>query len=447
MLGSRSKRQARQRRRSRIRAFRITGGLAMALLLSVCAYWLWSGAAAERFSAGRVSAVDKPGGTAGSVSAAAPGSANGGPATTESEGGGQSGPGTESGGHTAEAAAEEAAAENGEGRVRLAFVGDIMMGGKVDQLLRKNGYAYPFLHVAEFLQAADIAAGNLENPITARGIAQDKQYVFRTSPDAVPELAASGLDLFTLANNHVLDYGVEGLQDTMALLEQAGLHYVGAGADEAEAYRPVIMEKNGVSIAYLGFSRVIPDVSWYARKNRPGLAGTYDYRKPTEAIAQAAEEADIVVVLVHWGIERMTLPEQYQQELGRRYIDAGADLVIGSHPHVLQGFEMYRGRWIAYSLGNFIFTVNPNPLTGQSAILEADCARGGECRLALRPVHTGVAQPYPMDAEESAAFFEHLTSLSYNAMVDGEGRIAEAEVPSSAWSAFWQNKKREEERP
>ena len=149
-----------------------------------------------------------------------------------------------------------------------------MLGGNVEQVLRRNGFDYPYAQVAEYLQSVDIAAGNLENPITARGEPQEKQWVFRTSPDAVPELAESGFDLFNLANNHTLDYGVEGLQDTMMLLDASGLRYVGAGTNDEEAFRPAVMEKNGVKIAFLGFSRVLPDVSWHAGKKRPGLAGT-----------------------------------------------------------------------------------------------------------------------------------------------------------------------------
>ena len=182
----------------------------------------------------------------------------------------------------------------------------------------------------------------------------------------------------------------------------------------------------------------------------PGRSGrgwrAHDAARPAEAIAAAAEEADLVVVLVHWGIEHMALPERYQQELGRRYIDAGADLVIGSHPHVLQGFENYKDRWIAYSLGNFIFTVNQHAPTSRTAILEADCNAAGDCRLAVRPHHTGVAQPHPMDNEDAKALYAHLTDISYNAMVNEEGVIRRKNESNLAWPAYWESKKREEGR-
>jgi poly-gamma-glutamate capsule biosynthesis protein CapA/YwtB (metallophosphatase superfamily) len=310
-----------------------------------------------------------------------------------------------------------------EDNVQLAFVGDIMMGGKVDLLLQRNGYDYPYQHISTYLSEADIAAANLENPITDRGQPYDKQYVFRTSPLAVPELARSGLDIFSLANNHTLDFGMEGLLDTMDLLKEAGLHHIGAGMNEDEAYQPVIVDVNGIKAAYLGFSRVVPHVSWKADKKNPGLAETYDYRRPVAAIEKAKEQADIVVVLVHWGLEKKTIPEQYQTELGHRYIDAGADLVIGSHPHVLQGIESYKGKWIAYSLGNFIFTTNENAATKQSAILQTDCSRNGDCVMQVLPIHTGVAQPKPMDDVASQALFEQLNQLSIQAMIDEHGRV------------------------
>jgi poly-gamma-glutamate capsule biosynthesis protein CapA/YwtB (metallophosphatase superfamily) len=145
---------------------------------------------------------------------------------------------------------------------------------------------------------------------------------------------------------------------------------------------------------------VVPFSSWKADKNVPGLAETYDTRRATEAIAKAKKEADIVVVMVHWGKERVDQPEPYQKDFGKQYIDAGADLVIGSHPHVLQGFEMYKGKWIAYSLGNFIFTSYPKETAGETGVLDAICSKNGDCEMTFHPMFTVNAQPTPLEGEK-----------------------------------------------
>lgn len=308
-------------------------------------------------------------------------------------------------------------------QINLTFVGDIMMGANVGKLLSKNGYDYPYLHISSILQEADITVGNMENPITDRGEPADKSYVFRTSPEAVPGLVKSGFDIFNLANNHILDYGLVGLQDTIRLLTEAGLYGLGAGMDQEEAYKPVVIEKNGVSVAFLGLSKVVPEVSWKADKHTPGVAETYNYTRPIKAIEDANEISDMVVVIVHWGLEGSTEPLATDQQLAHRYIDAGADLVIGSHPHVLQGIESYKGKWIAYSLGNFIFTTSGKSGTNETAIVQASCSKLGDCQLNVVPIIAGPAQPKRMEDTAAKLLFEKLTSISFSAEVQEDGRV------------------------
>lgn len=307
--------------------------------------------------------------------------------------------------------------------VLLALVGDVMLAGNVGKMLERNGYDYPYKYVGSYLQQADIAIGNLENPISERGEPADKQFVFRASPRVLPELSRSGFDIFSLANNHTLDYGWEALADTRHHLSQGGLHHIGSGVNTEEAYTPVMIEKNGVRVASLAFSRVVPDGSWKATAKSPGLADTYDYRPAVDAIARAKEQADVVVVMVHWGLERKDEPEPYQRDLAKRYIDAGADLIVGSHAHVLQGIESYKGKWVAYSMGNFIFTVHAEAGKQHTAILQADCGKSGDCELRLVPFALGVAQPAPVDDEQAAALFARLSDVSYNAVIDETGRV------------------------
>jgi poly-gamma-glutamate synthesis protein (capsule biosynthesis protein) len=372
-------------------------------------------------SAGAANSADPAGGSAGDgaletggresgTGAAAPGA---GPGESAGLPGKPGSPGSPGGGP--EGAAEPA--------VRLLFVGDIMMGGRVAALLEREGYDYPYRQTGEWIRSADLAAGNLENPITDRGEPADKTWTFRMSPKAVPALKESGFDVLNLANNHVLDYGTEGLLDTLRFLDEEGIGRVGAGRDADEAYRAFFTEIKGIRIAFLGFSHVVPEVGWKAAADRPGVAEAYGMRQALEAVKAAKEEADLVVVMVHWGIERAEEPEPYQVTKGRQFIDAGADLVIGSHPHVLQGLESYGGRWIAYSLGNFIFTVNPNADTRQSAMLEAECRADGGCRLAIIPVETGPGQPQIPDEETARAILGKMDRLSYKARVKDDGTV------------------------
>lgn len=308
-------------------------------------------------------------------------------------------------------------------RVNLSFVGDVMFANKINDLLKQHGYDYPFKYIRSYLEKADIAVANLETPVTTRGTSEEKTYAYRSSPLALPELKKAGVDLVNLANNHSMDYGVEGLLDTLDHLDATGISRVGAGKNSEEAYRHVMMEHSGMKIAFLGFSRVIPSASWYAGFSKPGLAEAYSTKLSLQAIAKARAEADLVVVIAHWGEERNNRPIKVQTDLARQYIDQGADLVIASHPHVLQGFEQYKGKWIAYSLGNFIFTTNENSATWESMILEASCSKERSCELQIVPVLTKWAQPIRMIQEDGRKLFNKLTHISVNARVDSQGRV------------------------
>jgi len=315
-------------------------------------------------------------------------------------------------------------------QVTFAFVGDVLLGETVGTMLEQRGYDYPYEHVADLLRGADIAGANLETAVAAAGEKrQQKQYEFRSDPKALPAFREAGFDIVSLANNHSMDFGAEGLRETMRHLEANEIAHVGAGENAEEAYAPRIFERNGLRVAVLGFSRVIPDVSWKAGRNNIGLAESYDYRMPVEAIENASAEADIVVVFAHWGDEGVEEAHPQEQiELARRYVDAGADIVVGTHPHVLQGFEHYNGGWIAYSLGNFIFTKSKDPLTYNSGILEASCGADGECGLKFTPLYADTPQPQPMDEEKRRKLLARLDELSVGATVTEEGYIVAKET-------------------
>ncbi|TFE31584.1 CapA family protein [Cohnella luojiensis] len=308
--------------------------------------------------------------------------------------------------------------------VSLALVGDILPAAKVLDLMKINGFDYPFREAKAVLEAADVTAGNLETPITTRGTpAKNKQYVFRGSAEAVPALKEAGFDFLSLANNHTLDYGWQGLSDTMDALDDADLQHAGSGNDDREAFAPAYIESKGITVGFVSVTRVVPEVSWKADRSHPGVAEAYSPNRAVAAIKEAKENADIVVVMVHWGVERAERPVAHQTDLAHRFVDAGADLVTGSHPHVLQGFEAYKGKWIAYSLGNFVFSTTASSKTSETGVLNADCGKDGTCSLRFEPMFSKNSQPAPMDDVAAKALLARLSTLSYGASVEEDGKI------------------------
>jgi poly-gamma-glutamate capsule biosynthesis protein CapA/YwtB (metallophosphatase superfamily) len=233
--------------------------------------------------------------------------------------------------------------------VRLTFVGDIMLDRLPGQALERG--EDPFTTMAPLLQA-DIVVGNLECVIATKGERVPKAYNFRASPKAVP-LLARYFSAVSVANNHSGDFGKDAFAEQLDLLRAGGVPYFGGGQNSREAYSPLILERNGIRVALLGYNE-IELRSYEAGPDKPGLAWIED-RQVLAEIAAAKATADFVIVYPHWGLEYHAEPSERQRILARSMIDAGADLVVGSHPHVTQGAEYYKDRLIIYSLGNFVF--------------------------------------------------------------------------------------------
>ncbi len=302
---------------------------------------------------------------------------------------------------------------NADTILNFHFAGDMIFSGKVEGKLKQEGYDYPFKHLGDLFQKDDLTIANLETPVTNAGIgATNKQYVFKSSPKALDALKKAGMDAVGLANNHILDQGVSGLMDTLKHLEESDLQYAGAGKNAGEAYAPAYFTRQGVKIALVAVSRVVPDTDWFAAKGRPGVASAYDPTAALQSIAKARKNADIVIVMAHWGEERALNPNANQTQLAHQFVDAGADLVIGSHPHVLQGLEQYKGKWIAYSTGNFIFTKSATPSTWKTAVFATTCTPKGECKMKLIPYHAEIGQPVPMSDKEGQQLFKEIQDLS-----------------------------------
>lgn len=238
--------------------------------------------------------------------------------------------------------------------VTINAVGDIMLAGSGTALFNRSGYDYPFSATSAVLRQGDLTIGNLESPITRSGKEfTGKKFRFRSSPAAAAALQRAGFHHLSLANNHILDYGAGGLQDTLAALDSLGITHAGAGADLDAARRGTIVTVKGVRIALLSYSLTYP-AEFYARTDRPGTAPGHEQLYRAD-IARAKRSADYVIVSFHWGVESAALPRDYQKSTAHRAIDAGADVILGHHPHVLQGIEYYKGGVVFYSLGNFAF--------------------------------------------------------------------------------------------
>lgn len=253
-----------------------------------------------------------------------------------------------------------------------------------------------------------------------------KAYTFRANPDRVGILQQLGVDIAGLANNHVYDYGKTALLDTFDTLRGAGISYVGAGHDLAEAMTPVYMEVEGKTIAYVAASRAEKNkMTPQATETEPGILRCYDTELFLSEIREAREHADFVIACVHWGTEYSTILEEVQTTTGHEYIDAGADVVIGAHSHCLQGFEFYNGKLIAYSLGNYWF----NEKTLDTMLLELHISGDGENTFiqpqVIPATQTNHQTVYAEGQEEQNRIYDYLDSISVNTSIDEQGNVTE----------------------
>lgn len=262
----------------------------------------------------------------------------------------------------------------------LLFVGDIMLDRGVEEKIAVQGdsdFSFPFQFVRGNLKEADITFANLEGPVSDKGEEKGSIYSFRMNPAAIPALKEVGFDVFSLANNHMGDWGKEAFEDTMRRLRRAGIVYAGAGWNTAEAYQATTIEKNGVSVGYVAFSDGGP--KWIEAEEAYSGVALASIESVTKAVTEARKRNDIVVASFHFGDEYQKEPSDRQRALARAAIDAGAKIVIGHHPHVIQPIEEYHGGVIAYSLGNFVFDQPFSEDTMEGMMLEIEL-EGNEIR-------------------------------------------------------------------
>lgn len=328
-----------------------------------------------------------------------------------------------------DATSQPAKTDAANAEIHLLFAGDVYLSDHVLGAYERAGGIDGVLDggYREAIKAADRFIVNEEFPFSTRGTpAPDKQFTFRLPPERVKLLQEMDIDLVTLANNHALDFGTDALLDTIDTLDAAGIAHVGAGRNISEAEAEVIQTIQGKRIAFIGASRVAPVASWAAGEDSPGMLLAYDATRLVQKIQSVRAQADYVVVLLHWGIERAEYPNEAQERLGAACIDAGADLIVGAHPHVLQGVRYYKDKPIVYSLGNFVFGSS----IPKTALLEVTLAGDETLAASLRLLPGTSSAGYTRmlsDAAEKQAFYDYMEGISEGINISEDGSIVRGE--------------------
>jgi poly-gamma-glutamate capsule biosynthesis protein CapA/YwtB (metallophosphatase superfamily) len=316
----------------------------------------------------------------------------------------------------------------------LIAVGDIMLtGGKSEHRYRAMGHGAAFDYVRDITGGADVSFANVEGPITTSGPRfGDKKYTYKMAPAAAPAIAEAGFDIVSIANNHMLDFGAEGLANTIVELDRHNIANSGAGANVAAARAPAFYEAAGRKIALLSYSLTYPEEFW-AGRNRPGTAFGHESWVRSD-VAAVRDRADLVFVSFHWSAELRETPKGYQKTLAHAAIDSGADAVLGHHPHVPQSIEIYRGKPVFYSLGNFTFgTYSPRTTISFIARVTFD-GENNPRRIELIPLDVNnfrvELQPRPAVGAAATKIIDHLRSISagFNTQIATEGELGVIEI-------------------
>ncbi|MDR1589989.1 MAG: CapA family protein [Oscillospiraceae bacterium] len=312
----------------------------------------------------------------------------------------------------------------------VAVGGDVLPAGRIGAKIESGEYdAVLDADTAARLRAADVTMINLETSVSVRGEPiPEKAYTFRSPPENLKFITDwLGADVVSIANNHTLDYGWDAFHDTLAHLDEYGIAHIGAGESLSEAARPYIVGSEGVRIAFFAANQILTYANWAAGTDKPGQLIAREAKNLGalgDAMAQVRDECDYIVVYMHWGIELDALPYERQTEVAHALIDAGADVVIGAHPHVIQSFEYYNSKPIIYSIGNFLF----NSLHPDTAVvfLRFDAAEPS-VTVEVMPARTeGTLTRAIDDSDGRRRLFDYWESISPGVLFDDDGIMSPA---------------------
>jgi poly-gamma-glutamate capsule biosynthesis protein CapA/YwtB (metallophosphatase superfamily) len=295
--------------------------------------------------------------------------------------------------------------------VVLAFAGDAHFAERTTKLL--DNPATAFGPISSVLSSADLAVANLETAVTARGTAEDKKYLFKAPPSAYDAFKAAGIDLTSQGNNHALDYGPVGLADSLASARKVGMPVIGAGPNAKAAWAPWITEVKGTTFAFVAISQVHElEATWAATDSRPGVAHARDRARAVAAVRDAKRQADFVSVFMHWGKEASECPTEEMRSLAKALADAGADLITGTHAHLLQGDGWLGKTYVAYGLGNFLWWWN-DAYSNDTGVLRITVRNKKITRTELVPavISRETGQPLPVTGAEADRVTKKFASL------------------------------------
>jgi poly-gamma-glutamate synthesis protein (capsule biosynthesis protein) len=293
--------------------------------------------------------------------------------------------------------------------ITLAFAGDVNFENRTARLLKNQETA--FGPITSVLGRADFTALNLETSVTSRGMPQPKTYHFRTSPVAFTALRHAGVDLVTMANNHVLDFGLTGLADTLAAARASGLPYVGIGTNAGAAWAPYVTTIKGTKVAFMGVSQVTELASsWVATNSRAGEANAINLRRTLAAVRAARRLASVVVVFMHWGTEGQSCPDPNQLGLAPKLAAAGATIIVGAHAHMLQGSGWLHHTFVAYGMGNFLWW--EHSYSTATGVLELTLHPHGALTARFVPaIVSATGQPIPLTGAAARRASQRYASL------------------------------------
>jgi poly-gamma-glutamate capsule biosynthesis protein CapA/YwtB (metallophosphatase superfamily) len=305
----------------------------------------------------------------------------------------------------------EAAVEDG---IVIAFAGDVMIGRMVNENLNNVPYEHPWGDMRNLVREADLFIINLETTLTESDKAVLKVFNYKADPDRVEVLKRAGVDIVNLANNHILDFDVEGMRETIQVLDQANILHVGAGDNENEARRHVVVEKDGIKIGIIGYSDNEP--AWAAKEQNPGV--NYVKVGDTEEILNDIEklkpEVDLLIVTIHWGPNMRDKPSEEFINFAHELIDNGVDIIHGHSAHVFQGVEIYNNKLIMYDAGDFVddYAVDPVLRNDRSFLFNVFVDKKGIKKLELIPVRIDFMQVNKAKMEDYKETVDRMKELS-----------------------------------
>lgn len=312
--------------------------------------------------------------------------------------------------------------------ITISFAGDILFDphySVMSVLLQNGGNISNGIspEVIAEMESADIMMLNNEFPYTNRGTpTAGKQFTFRADPSAVAYLDELGVDIVSLANNHAYDYGEQGFLDTLQTLQDAGIPYVGAGVNEEEAIKPVYYIMNNMKIAFISATQIekgdYPDTKG-ATTDSPGVFRCWNVEKLLQVVKEAKANSDYVIVYVHWGTENQESIDWAQEEQAPQIVAAGADLIIGDHPHLLQKIDVIDGVPIIYSMGNFWF----NSKTIDTGIVKVTLTEEGLQSFQFIPCLQNGCKTTLLTGTEKERVLEGMRTISGNVQIDAEGYV------------------------